>query len=73
MLVKVVELVMVKGRNRGSHCMHPQTTNAEKLLVLFNCFYLTQFLNDGGKFWILNLMTKPNKPYGTTPCLDPSI
>ena len=25
------------------------------------------------KFWILNLMTKPNKPYDTTPRLDPSI
>ena len=24
------------------------------------------------KFWILNLMTKPNKPYDTTPGLDPS-
>merc|ERR1712082_307989 len=22
------------------------------------------------KFWIINLMTKPNKPYNTTPCLD---
>ena len=25
------------------------------------------------KFWILNLMTKTNKPYDTTPRLDPSI
>merc|ERR1712239_64888 len=25
------------------------------------------------KFWILNLMTKPNKPYDTTPYLDPII
>ena len=25
------------------------------------------------RFWILNLMTKPNKPYDTTPRLDPSI
>ena len=25
------------------------------------------------KFWIINLMTKPNKPYYTTPLLDPSI
>ena len=25
------------------------------------------------KFWILNLMTKPNKPYDTTSCLGPSI
>ena len=23
------------------------------------------------KFWILNLMTKPNKPYDTTPRIDP--
>ena len=25
------------------------------------------------KFWIQNLMTKPNKPYHTTPRLDPSV
>ena len=25
------------------------------------------------KFWIINHMTKPNKPYDTTPRLDPSI
>ena len=25
------------------------------------------------KFWIINLMTKLNKVYDTTPCLDPSI
>ena len=25
------------------------------------------------KFWIINLMNKPNKPYDTTPRLDTSI
>ena len=39
----------------------------------YKCLYLTQFLTDFVKFWILNHMTKPNKPYDTTPRLDPSI
>ena len=42
----------------GQHLIAYISLNTERILV---------------KFWILNLMTKPNKPYDTTPRLDPSI
>ena len=40
-----------------------------------NVFYNNSIISQpiALKFWILSLMTKPNKSYDTTPHLDPDI
>ena len=49
----------------------PHFLSKVKQNVLYNNSIISQPI--ALKFWILSLMTKPNKPYDTTPRIDPSI
>ena len=51
-------------------CQEPILLQAEENVL---GYILTISQRIAVKFCILNLMTKPNKPYDTTPRLDPSI
>merc|ERR1712030_5255 len=51
---------------------NPTTSNIQ-ISTNSNAYISVNSLSILVKFWILNLMTKHNKPYDTTPHLDPSI
>ena len=59
-----------KCYGKKKKCLEPILLQAEENVL---CYISTISQPIAVKFWILNLMTKPNKPYDTTPRLDPSI
>ena len=58
------------GRLKVKKCLEPILLQAEENVL---CYISTISQPIAVKFWILNLMTAPNKPYDTTLHLDPSI
>ena len=63
---------MTKYKKPHQISTNPTTSNI-KISTISNAYISVNSLSILVKFWIINLMTIPNKPYYTKPCPDPSI